>query len=144
MFLNKNVFLSPDPNAVPVTLHYYSRSVTLDLGPQEGGAVLYKITCKDSNNQSCNEQTVHRAHNLILNVTFRDLKPYQEYMFVVDTQTQTLDGLYKNVTKMYSTRTSQAGELNVKMNLCFISMLHFVIYLTNVSYIIHFVSINLL
>ncbi|XP_059175295.1 tyrosine-protein phosphatase 10D-like [Physella acuta] len=98
-----------NPNAVPVNLYPYSQSVTLELGPQLGDAANYIITCMDSNNQSCKEKKVQRSQNLKFNETISDLKPYQDYMFTVETQTETLDGHYKNVTKMYSIRTLQAA-----------------------------------
>ncbi|XP_059152388.1 tyrosine-protein phosphatase 10D-like [Physella acuta] len=63
----------------------------------------------DSNNQSCKEKTVQRFQNRKFNVTISDLKPYQDYMFTVDTQTETLDGHYKSVAKMYSIRTLQSA-----------------------------------
>ncbi|BFZ09573.1 hypothetical protein BsWGS_12611 [Bradybaena similaris] len=98
--------MTTDPNPVAVNLSMSATSVTLDLGPQQGGAAQYTVTCAAAGNTTslCGQQTATAGQQ---QVVFNDLTPFQLYKITVVTQTGVLRGERKQAVVEYEVKTNE-------------------------------------
>ncbi|KAH9525575.1 Tyrosine-protein phosphatase 10D [Bulinus truncatus] len=95
------------PNPVPVQLSSTSKTVSLSLGPQVGGAAQYTIVCTSVNNVNCGEKIIP-AEATTQPIVFTDLLPFHEYIFRVITKTTNVNNSVKMVTEEYNFKTAEA------------------------------------